>query len=205
MTVWSRSADRPSVVEGQAWLLRGPWPSRAGFRGARRRHRPCAPERGRPWAARSIAEIAAIRTVRRSRRKGPVTPAYGWSQDRGLACAGILGPGPQAAKSRQTGTNRRPPPPTAGPCRSSSGDLHSTALGPAHPDRVYPVARAHRDRWSSVPRCPRAPPAVAAHTTVIAPPSAMFRQRGGKDLAGTHERRPAGVHPSVTSLDRHSH
>ena len=102
-------------------------------------------------------------------------------------------PAPQGT-DRQTGHNRRPPPPRQNSCHRV-GCSHSTArIGSPDPSRP---ALAHRSEpVSPVPR-PCDPSCRRRPYPPSSCPRTAFRQGGGKSLAGTHQRRPAGVFPPI--------
>ena len=188
-----RQAER---IEGQAWLLRGSRPSPAGFRGSATAAPAGARWRGRTSAARSIAEIRTIasrasdqRCIGLRRRRGPhVSGVRDPGSPRGWHTAGPA-PRPQTP-DRQAQPKTAAP--TAGPCRSSSGDRHSTA-----------TARLTRATWNALaPRSPRSivvrpHPSPAPFLPPAAPPPssrphAMFRKKEARVLPVRPRTAPSG-------------
>ena len=131
-------------------------------------------------------------TVAPIARTGPV---YAPDGGRGLPRAGILERGPQASRTRQTGNNRRTPPPRQDPV-ALVGCPHSTAAIPAHPGASRTsIVSDPRSPGVHGDRRPRAPHRPAAGGTKLRhrAPCAVFRERGGTSLAGPRTRRPEGV------------
>ena len=163
--------------------------------------------RGRPVRARRGVRVHGVgRRARRmvrgapaNDRAAPVRGLMGPLAGDGLPAAAILaGPRPT---TRQTGTTEDAAP-------------HGRILSPrrvptrrprtAHPARVASrLARAHRRRPMAAPAS-RASFCRRRHNPPSSRPHAVFRQRGGKRLAGPDRRRPAGVHPPVHPSDRRS-
>ena len=181
-----REAER---VEGQAWAPA--WRSRRDpGAGSSRRQGPDRRRESerRSRAARSIPEIGGA-PVRPPVRRRPVQRMVGLAS--AGRCAAILAAEPPRRPDPTDRHNRRPPPPRQDSCHLV-GSSHSTAprIGSPGPS---PGTAAHRTapRDPSHVRPRSLPP--AAHTDRRRAPRTVFRQGGGKSLAGPDKRRPAGV------------
>ena len=186
-----RAYRRSSVAP--AWIR----PSRAVFAGARRRHRR-APGRGRDVGRPEHSRNRPGRS--RSARSGmTVARPDVWRRDTG--CYRWHTPrGPSLTNTRQTGLNKDRRPPRQDPV-DLVGCPHSTATVRLI-RTASPLVRAHCDRWSSVSPLQHAPSCSWRHHHRHRAPKRGVPAEGGKSLAGTHERRPAGVQSPVTSPDR---
>ena len=150
----------------------GPWPSRAGSAGARRRRRPArlsAAARGPPEHSRNRAPIGCTASL----PDGQAATVHRRTADHALAGQRPMGPlagdwhtfGLHARQASRHHSDRQAQQKTRRPhgrTLSISSGPHSTARGPAHPDRDHPLARAHRDRWCvrpapCAPSCRRRP------------------------------------------------
>ena len=190
-----RQAER---IEGQAGSCEGP-----GRRGRGPRERDGGAGSARAWARPACGRPEHSRNLRdpehaRSRpRRHPVTACTGHrhrTPGRPACCVDwhTCPRPPGLQTTRQTGTTQRTPPPRQDPVAPRRVPALD-GRGPAHPDRASPsLARIRESMARPTPVRARPFLSVGGTTTVIAPPSAMFRQRGGKDLAGTRQTAPSG-------------
>ena len=209
-----RQAER---VEGQAWLLRGfPLPSRRGSAGAtsaRRRARVGArPDGGRPEHSRNRPDrplrigstrlAPSPRAVRRSTGRGgtesaPISRTGAISAEvaetRSVR-AGILGRRPPGHPARQTGINRRTPPPRQDLVHTFVGCFfRSTTAVPIRSDRDRePASPGSRGARHSDPSCPCLPAAPAPSTRPMRAVPEERRQGSCRSPAAA----PSGRHPS---------
>ena len=155
-----------------------------------------APERGRTWAARSIAEIGRIGTSRLLKR-GPLRTGTTGAKTRACLHWHTWSQPPRLADTRQTGITKDSPPQRQDPvdlvgCSSLDGPVS------AHPDRLNPsLALTAIDGRPSLART-RTPCLWRPHPTVTASPNAVFwKKEAGILLVPTNVAQRAAGHRSL--------
>ena len=143
--------------------------NRTRDRGGAPRRRAARPHR---WCA------AAPETTRRTRSGSPMGPLAGTA-----AVAAILRPGPQAPSPDRQAQQKTRRPPRQDSCHRRVSYSTAATRSPGRGTRLAPrsprCSIAHRIR----PRLASLPSAAPPHRHRA--PHAVFRQRGGKDLAGS--------------------
>ena len=141
---------------------------------------------------------------RRRHRNDRATPSHGLARpgasgETASTMAGILRKAPRPQHPDRQAQQKTAAPHGRTLSIPSSAATRRAARRPP-PGRHSPRSPSPRVRASVASA--RAPPVVGGTTHRHRAPCAVFRRRGGKSVAGAHERRPAGVRHHGHALDR---